>query len=163
MSIPMIPTSRCCARALRTSPRVPFASQTPISQYQRRTPPCRRHESTTTAPPNPKITNIVDQISQLTLLETADLVSNLKVRSTIHPLSLPISLNPSSTFQTPNNPPLVKTQHPRPALRRLLTRPHHRRNSTPRRRRRSRARRARENPFHTDIEIIRRGCETENY
>jgi large subunit ribosomal protein L7/L12 len=29
---------------------------------------------------NPKIEGIVDQISQLTLLETADLVSTLKVR-----------------------------------------------------------------------------------
>jgi Ribosomal protein L7/L12 dimerisation domain len=32
------------------------------------------------APANPKIATIVDQISQLTLLETADLVSTLKVR-----------------------------------------------------------------------------------
>ena len=32
------------------------------------------------APTNPKIATIVDQISQLTLLETADLVSTLKVR-----------------------------------------------------------------------------------
>lgn len=31
------------------------------------------------APTNPKIATIVDQISQLTLLETADLVSTLKV------------------------------------------------------------------------------------
>lgn len=34
------------------------------------------------APANPKIATIVDQISQLTLLETADLVSTLKVRPT---------------------------------------------------------------------------------
>ena len=34
----------------------------------------------TAAPTNPKIATIVDQISQLTLLETADLVSTLKVR-----------------------------------------------------------------------------------
>lgn len=33
----------------------------------------------TAAPTNPKITGIVDQISQLTLLETADLVASLKV------------------------------------------------------------------------------------
>lgn len=31
------------------------------------------------APSNPKIASIVDQVSQLTLLETADLVSSLKV------------------------------------------------------------------------------------
>lgn len=42
----------------------------------------RRHNSTE-APINPKISGIVDQISQLTLLETADLVSNLKSRLNI--------------------------------------------------------------------------------
>ncbi|CAO2651484.1 Nn.00g040540.m01.CDS01 [Neocucurbitaria sp. VM-36] len=35
------------------------------------------------APSNPKISTIVDQISQLTLLETADLVSTLKTRLNI--------------------------------------------------------------------------------
>ncbi|KAL6704851.1 54S ribosomal protein L12, mitochondrial [Coniothyrium glycines] len=35
------------------------------------------------APTNPKIATIVDQISQLTLLETADLVSSLKTRLNI--------------------------------------------------------------------------------
>ncbi|KAF2126091.1 54S ribosomal protein L12, mitochondrial precursor [Dothidotthia symphoricarpi CBS 119687] len=35
------------------------------------------------APANPKIATIVDQISQLTLLETADLVSSLKTRLNI--------------------------------------------------------------------------------
>jgi hypothetical protein len=39
----------------------------------------RRHNSAEAA--NPKISNIVDQIGQLTLLETADLVSSLKVGS----------------------------------------------------------------------------------
>jgi len=38
----------------------------------------RRYNSTEAAP-NAKITGIVDQISQLTLLETADLVASLKV------------------------------------------------------------------------------------
>ena len=49
-----------------------------------RTPSSRRWESTeaaSAAPTNPKIAQIVDQISQLTLLETADLVSSLKVRA----------------------------------------------------------------------------------
>ncbi|KAL8879480.1 MAG: hypothetical protein Q9192_008230 [Flavoplaca navasiana] len=102
MSIPAISTSRCCARALRTSPRVPFASQITISQYQRRTPPSRRHESTTTAPPNPKITTIVDQISQLTLLETADLVSNLKSKLNIPDLPLGgFSSGPATTAPPP--------------------------------------------------------------
>jgi hypothetical protein len=42
----------------------------------------RRYNSTEAAAANPKIAGIVDQISQLTLLETADLVANLKVRKT---------------------------------------------------------------------------------
>lgn len=41
----------------------------------------RRHQSTEAL--NPKITGIVDQISQLTLLETADLVASLKSRLNI--------------------------------------------------------------------------------
>lgn len=41
----------------------------------------RRHETTATS--NPKIDPIVDQISQLTLLETADLISSLKTRLNI--------------------------------------------------------------------------------
>lgn len=41
----------------------------------------RRWESTEAAAPvNPKIDGIVNEISKLTLLETADLVSSLKVR-----------------------------------------------------------------------------------
>ncbi|ROW17552.1 hypothetical protein VPNG_00521 [Cytospora leucostoma] len=45
----------------------------------------RRYQSTeaAAAPTNPKIAGIVDQISQLTLLETADLVSSLKSRLNI--------------------------------------------------------------------------------
>lgn len=44
-------------------------------------PGARRWQSTdaAAAPANPKIVQIVDQISQLTLLETADLVASLKV------------------------------------------------------------------------------------
>ncbi|KAF2198876.1 ClpS-like protein [Delitschia confertaspora ATCC 74209] len=46
--------------------------------------PSRRWQSTEAAAPvNPKISSIVDQISQLTLLETADLVSSLKTRLNI--------------------------------------------------------------------------------
>jgi large subunit ribosomal protein L7/L12 len=60
--------ARACARQMRTSSQ-PFrvASMT------------RRYNSTEAAVENPKIAGIVDQISQLTLLETADLVSSLKV------------------------------------------------------------------------------------
>ena len=43
----------------------------------------RRYNSTDAAPTNPKIAEIVNQISQLTLLETADLVSSLKVRNRV--------------------------------------------------------------------------------
>ncbi|KAG0157897.1 Ribosomal protein L7/L12 [Penicillium digitatum] len=52
----------------------------------RRTPSSRRCESTQATPAaatNPKISQIVDQISTLTLLETADLVSSLKTRLNI--------------------------------------------------------------------------------
>ncbi|KAL8748927.1 MAG: hypothetical protein Q9199_007991, partial [Rusavskia elegans] len=88
MSVSFVSTTRCCARALRTSPRLPFASQTTICQYPRKTPPSRRHESTSAAPTNPKIATIVHQISQLTLLETADLVSNLKSKLNIPDLPM---------------------------------------------------------------------------
>ncbi|KAF2686267.1 ClpS-like protein [Lentithecium fluviatile CBS 122367] len=43
----------------------------------------RWQSSGVAAPTNPKIASIVDQISQLTLLETADLVSTLKTRLNI--------------------------------------------------------------------------------
>ena len=71
-------TFRSSARSCRAALR--FSVQTPSTTYiaQR-----RRWESTEAAAPaapaNPKIAQIVDQISQLTLLETADLVSTLKV------------------------------------------------------------------------------------
>ncbi len=57
--------------------RITSATQSSRSQRQR-----RRWQSTdagASAPENPKIVGIVDQISQLTLLETADLVQSLKV------------------------------------------------------------------------------------
>ncbi|KEZ42568.1 54S ribosomal protein L12, mitochondrial [Scedosporium apiospermum] len=63
-----------CARQLRSAGSFRYAA--PIVS----TP--RRWNSTeaAAAPENPKIAAIVDQISQLTLLETADLVSSLKTR-----------------------------------------------------------------------------------
>ncbi|MCJ1422604.1 hypothetical protein MMC29_000484 [Sticta canariensis] len=75
-------TARCCARvilcnSLRPTSLAPCAT----SQRQRRRP-TQRWASTESAM-NPKITVIVDQISQLTLLETADLVSSLKSRLNI--------------------------------------------------------------------------------
>ncbi|OTB17694.1 hypothetical protein K445DRAFT_56664 [Daldinia sp. EC12] len=78
MSAPCRYAVRNCARSIRTSSSfrasTSFVQSTPSIQ--------RRHESTA-APTNPKIAGIVDQISQLTLLETADLVSSLKSRLNI--------------------------------------------------------------------------------
>ncbi|KAI9815508.1 MAG: hypothetical protein M1827_002642 [Pycnora praestabilis] len=74
---------QCCARATRnvsTPLRIPSLA---LSQ-RRRPAPGRRWQSTAAAvPSNPKVAGIVDQISELTLLETADLVSSLKSRLNI--------------------------------------------------------------------------------
>jgi len=66
-----------CARQLRAS-----GSARVASQMLRASATSRRHNSTD-APTNPKVTDIVEQISQLTLLETADLVSSLKSKLNI--------------------------------------------------------------------------------
>lgn len=84
---------RCCRQALKfrssittTSPCTRLASTactSSIRQHRRRKTQTqslgRRWESTDSAAVSPKISGIVDQISQLTLLETADLVQSLKV------------------------------------------------------------------------------------
>ncbi|KAF4313145.1 mitochondrial 54s ribosomal protein mnp1 [Botryosphaeria dothidea] len=72
MSLSCQSALRVCARAAR-----PSAARVSVSRLQQ----ARRWQSTeaAAAPTNPKIATIVDQISQLTLLETADLVSTLKV------------------------------------------------------------------------------------
>ncbi|KAI1640181.1 54S ribosomal protein L12 [Biscogniauxia mediterranea] len=78
MSAPCRYAARSCARTLRCSASSPFrASTSSLVSAQ------RRHNSTGAAPTSPKIAGIVDQISQLTLLETADLVSSLKSRLNI--------------------------------------------------------------------------------
>ncbi|KAF7197651.1 54S ribosomal protein L12, mitochondrial, partial [Pseudocercospora fuligena] len=68
---------RRCAQCLRSSQAnaLRYAASTAPQRRQQ-----RRWQSTeaAAAPSNPKIAGIVDQISQLTLLETADLVSTLK-------------------------------------------------------------------------------------
>lgn len=87
MAIPSQAAARCCRYVVRPSTsslRISSSSSTYLSQ--RRTTPARRWQSTEAAAgaqasTNPKITQIVDQISQLTLLETADLVASLKVRN----------------------------------------------------------------------------------
>lgn len=76
MSLTSQAAARCCRQLVRPSVRI--SSTTYLSQRT----PSRRWNSTeaqAAAPANPKITQIVDQISQLTLLETADLVASLKV------------------------------------------------------------------------------------
>ncbi|CAI7677178.1 54S ribosomal protein L12 [Penicillium cosmopolitanum] len=81
MSFPIQSAARC-ARQLSGSVRP--SSLRIATSYTARTPSYRRWESTeAAAPTNPKITQIVDQISTLTLLETADLVSSLKTRLNI--------------------------------------------------------------------------------
>lgn len=68
-----------CARQLRSAGA--FRPAARIVSTPRR---CNSTEAAA-APENPKIAAIVDQISQLTLLETADLVSSLKVRILLAP------------------------------------------------------------------------------
>ncbi|CAI0642513.1 unnamed protein product, partial [Colletotrichum noveboracense] len=73
--------AQSCARQLRSSSSLRAST----TLFQTRTPATtRRHNSTeAAAPTNPKIAAIVDQISTLTLLETADLVSSLKTKLNI--------------------------------------------------------------------------------
>ncbi|TPX18377.1 uncharacterized protein E0L32_011710 [Thyridium curvatum] len=75
MSLSCRYAAQCCARQLRATTTV----RTSTALVQHRI--TRRNNSTEAI--NPKIAGIVDQISQLTLLETADLVSSLKSRLNI--------------------------------------------------------------------------------
>ncbi|KAI1100395.1 ClpS-like protein [Jackrogersella minutella] len=80
MSAPCRYAARGCARSIRSSN--PFRASTSFIQPTTSSIQ-RRHGSTAEVAANPKISGIVDQISQLTLLETADLVSSLKSRLNI--------------------------------------------------------------------------------
>ncbi|CAL3970614.1 hypothetical protein PZA11_007087 [Diplocarpon coronariae] len=80
MSLSCQSTARTCVRSLRSSSSL---RRSAAAVAQRRNTPARRWQSTETAAVNPKISGIVDQISQLTLLETADLVASLKSRLNI--------------------------------------------------------------------------------
>ncbi|KAL2021073.1 hypothetical protein VTK56DRAFT_7728 [Thermocarpiscus australiensis] len=80
MSLSCRYAAQCCARHLRASTSIRASSS--LLQQQRQQRMTRRHNSTEAAS-NPKIAAIVDQISQLTLLETADLVASLKSRLNI--------------------------------------------------------------------------------
>ncbi|KAK3722116.1 54S ribosomal protein L12, mitochondrial [Vermiconidia calcicola] len=75
--------SRQCVRTLRSSQQTSLrCAAATVSRRQRQE--SRRWQSTEAAEPtNPKIATIVDQIGQLTLLETAALVSTLKSRLNI--------------------------------------------------------------------------------
>ncbi|KAL4869096.1 hypothetical protein BDV12DRAFT_168593 [Aspergillus spectabilis] len=78
MSISSQAAARCCRQLVRPSAAIRLSAS-----YQQTIR--RRWQSTEAAatPVNPKITQIVDQISQLNLLETADLVASLKSRLNI--------------------------------------------------------------------------------
>jgi len=79
MSISPSAAARCCAHTLRLS-NGSLRTASLTARQRRRPEPARRWQTTDAAAAgNPKIVGIVDQISQLTLLETADLVSSLKV------------------------------------------------------------------------------------
>ncbi|KAK0646138.1 hypothetical protein B0T16DRAFT_412717 [Cercophora newfieldiana] len=79
MSLSCRYAAQCCARQLRASTTTSSSLRATSSLQQRIS---RRHNSTEAAS-SPKIAAIVDQISQLTLLETADLVASLKSRLNI--------------------------------------------------------------------------------
>ncbi|KAF2836679.1 ClpS-like protein [Patellaria atrata CBS 101060] len=80
MSVSCRSAITCCSRIAKSQ----SSNLLRTSSYAlARQTPSRRWQSTETAPSNPKIAGIVDQISQLTLLETADLVSSLKSRLNI--------------------------------------------------------------------------------
>lgn len=63
--------ARCCARAVRPA-AVKFACPAPAARRW-------YSDAAPTAPVDPKIKSIVDEISTLTLLQTAELVTSLKV------------------------------------------------------------------------------------
>jgi len=81
--------ARCCRPIVRPSASPLRLSATCLSQRRRTS--ARRWQSTaaeSVGASNPKIAQIVDQISQLTLLETADLVASLKSRLNIPDLPI---------------------------------------------------------------------------
>lgn len=76
MSLSCRYAARSCARQLLSTSCL---RPTGAVAHQRLTTTRRCESTAAAAPANPKIATIVDQISQLTLLETADLVASLKV------------------------------------------------------------------------------------
>ncbi|MCJ1380555.1 hypothetical protein MMC17_003663 [Xylographa soralifera] len=78
MSVANPLVTRCCSHTIRSYSRPSTCILSSISHHRRRAP-SRRWATTA----SPKVAGIVDQISQLTLLETADLVSSLKSKLNI--------------------------------------------------------------------------------
>ncbi|KAH7374286.1 54S ribosomal protein L12, mitochondrial precursor [Pyrenochaeta sp. MPI-SDFR-AT-0127] len=76
------PASRALRRCICTAKSTAYVRPS-IGGAQQRIQRRWASGEATAAPTNPKIATIVDQISQLTLLETADLVSTLKTRLNI--------------------------------------------------------------------------------
>lgn len=72
------PASRALRRCVCTARPAAYARPA-VGGAQQRIQRRWQSSDAAAAPTNPKIATIVDQISQLTLLETADLVSTLKV------------------------------------------------------------------------------------
>jgi large subunit ribosomal protein L7/L12 len=66
--------SRCCVRLARSPPLQAALRTAPPAVHAR-----RWNSTSAVAAADPKIADIVDKISGLTLLQTADLVSALKV------------------------------------------------------------------------------------
>lgn len=76
MSLPYQSTARCCIRAARSS----YSRNTLQCTSTLRRTASRRWQSTdAVAATSPKIEGIVSEIGKLTLLETADLIKELKV------------------------------------------------------------------------------------
>ncbi|KAI9893460.1 MAG: hypothetical protein M1814_006757 [Vezdaea aestivalis] len=92
MSLATTQLVKSSTSALRSITRSPLCAQCQFTAFllpsrrRRHTPSQRRWQSTATSsetPISPKISGIVDEISKLTLLETADLVASLKTRLNI--------------------------------------------------------------------------------
>ncbi|CAN8097187.1 unnamed protein product [Discula destructiva] len=85
MSLSCRYAASCCARQIRSTSSLRTAGALAQQRITRR---YQSTEAAAAAPTNPKIAGIVDQISQLTLLETADLVTSLKSRLNIPDLPM---------------------------------------------------------------------------
>ncbi|KAK5137882.1 hypothetical protein LTR08_006651 [Meristemomyces frigidus] len=83
MSLTCQYAARQCIRSLRSSSPQTTRNVAALASRRRRQETRRWQSTEAAAASSPKIAAIVDQISQLTLLETADLVSTLKTRLNI--------------------------------------------------------------------------------